>query len=103
MAEPKSNVDVFGSYLSRVGKSVKGAARQSAGAEDDKPEMMLLRTLALEEGAVSIKQLMSRLDLQPSLLMKTLASLVEAKLVETTTTSSDECVALTDLGRRIVG
>ena len=98
MVGPRSNVDVFGSYLAKVGvkPAAKGVAEGEAGAE-----ISVLKTLKEETDAVSVKTLMSRLELPPSTLMRTLATLNESKLVEMHRVGDDEGVALTGLGRSL--
>lgn len=99
MSAPKSNVDVFGSYLSRVGVAAKAPGLENADAS---AEISVLRMLKTTEDAMSVKTLMAQLDIPPSVLMRTLAMLSEAKLVVTNAVGNDERVQLTILGRNLV-
>jgi DNA-binding MarR family transcriptional regulator len=102
MGDAKGNIDFFGSYLSRL--SDPPSTEQSKGASPSgPPEMAILKALLISSGPVAIKALMPIIRLAPSLLMKTLDSLEEARLVEVSRTETDECVSITDLGRRIAG
>ena len=94
MTASKSNVDIFGSYLSRVAVADQGPPPD--GSSDAGPETMILRLLALPTEPVSIKDLMANLKLPPSTIMNTLKVLGEAKLVDLTSTAVDECVAITE-------
>jgi hypothetical protein len=50
---------------------------------------------------VPLKALMSITSLPPSLIMKTLDSLREARLIEMASTDSEETAVITELGRKI--
>ena len=98
MSAPKGNVDVFGSYLSRVGAASKASPFESAEAG---AEISVLRMLKASEEPVSVKTLMTQLEIPPSVLMRTIALLSEAKLVVTSADDHDEKVELTGLGRNL--
>jgi DNA-binding MarR family transcriptional regulator len=97
MADPKSNVDIFGSYLSRVATP----SQADTGGGSAAPEMSVLRKLSAGDEAVSIKTLIGQLDMPPSQLVQTLKMLNDAKLVEMERVGSDERVSLTGLGRSL--
>jgi len=100
MADSKGVIDVFGSYLARLNDSPDV---EQAPAQDGAPEIAVLKALMISSGPVAIKTLMPILKVAPSLLMKAVDSLQEAKLVEVSRTDTDECVSITELGRRIAG
>ncbi|HKR23709.1 MAG TPA: hypothetical protein VJS15_00480 [Allosphingosinicella sp.] len=101
MSNDKSKADFFGSYLTRLNDAPE--ANQPSKASSGSPEIAILKTLMISTGPVAIKALLPILGLPPSLLIKTLDSLKEARLVEDSSTATDESVSITDLGRKIAG
>jgi|SRR5688572_11822363 len=92
--------DYFGSFLSAASAGpavppVPGAAPSSG------VERQILTFLSPKEVPVSVRELLTQLDIPPSLAITALNSLRDAKLVELNQVDGDECVAMTDLGRRI--
>jgi uncharacterized membrane protein len=94
--------DYFGSFLAAADGSASSAPAQGAAAPAEAgAERHILALLAAEKGSVSVKDLIARLEIPPSLCLKILHQLSEARLVEMRAVGGDECVAITDLGRRI--
>ena len=92
--------DYFGSFLSAA--SAGPAVPQVPGAAPSSGvERQILTFLSPKEVPVSVRELLTQLDIPPSLAITALNSLRDAKLVELNQVDGDECVAMTDLGRRI--
>ncbi|MFL6857535.1 MAG: hypothetical protein ACJ8EB_06445 [Allosphingosinicella sp.] len=98
----KSNVDFFGSYLSRVSESDGEATAEGADLAVQ-PEHKVIEILTKFGRPVPIKALMSITFMPPSLIMKTLDNLREARLIDMASTDSEETVAITELGQKIFG
>ena len=94
--------DYFGSFLSAAsaGPAVPPVAG-AAAAPSSGVERQILTFLSPKEVPVSVRELLTQLDIPPSLAITALNSLRDAKLVELNQVDGDECVAMTDLGRRI--
>lgn len=101
MSDPKSKADFFGSYLTRLNDEPDGG--QQSAASSATPEISILKALMISSGPVAVKALLPILGLPPSLLIKSLNSLKEANLVEDSSTSAEELISITDLGRKIAG
>jgi Mn-dependent DtxR family transcriptional regulator len=90
--------DYFGSFLGSGGKGQEDWARPEPSAEMEK---QVLRFLEMQKEPVSLRELLIRLDLPPSLAIGTVNRLRESGLLEVNSVEDDERVALTDLGRRL--
>ena len=91
--------DFFGSFLNEM--SSAQTAGTAAPDENVAAEPRILQVLAGFKEATSVRELLGRVDLPPSLLITALHKLSEAGLVELTRNDTDECAVLTDLGRRV--
>jgi predicted transcriptional regulator len=92
--------DYFGSFLN----AAQGDAAQTRGAPGGMPaevEKKILSFLAPHETPTSVRELIVALALPPSLAVTALQQLAKADLVTLSAAEGDECVRLTDLGRRV--
>ncbi|WP_324750714.1 hypothetical protein SH591_04575 [Sphingomonas sp. LY54] len=93
--------DYFGSFLN----AAQGDAAQTRSARDmgmpADVEKKILSFLAPHEAPTSVRELIVALALPPSLAVTALQQLAKADLVALSTAGGDECVRLTDLGRRV--
>ena len=93
--------DYFGSFLN----AAQGDALQTRGAPQmglpADVEKKILSFLASHDTPSSVRELIVALALPPSLAVTALQQLAKADLVALSTAEGDECVRLTDLGRRV--
>jgi DNA-binding MarR family transcriptional regulator len=98
MSSPNSK-DFFSSFLATA--DAPDSKQAGSVPADAAIEKILLTFLASQPEPISVKELLGRLELPPSLAMSALTRLSEAQLVDLRRTDNDECAALSDLGRRI--
>lgn len=93
--------DYFGAFLN----AAQGDPAQARSARDmEMPadvEKKILSFLAPHDTPTSVRDLIVALALPPSLAVTALQQLARADLVALSTAAGDECVRLTDLGRRV--
>ncbi len=93
--------DYFGSFLNAAqgdAAPTRGAPQMGLPADVEKK---ILSFLASHDTPSSVRELIVALALPPSLAVTALQQLAKADLVTLSTAEGDECVRLTDLGRRV--
>ncbi len=93
-----SSKDYFGSFLTSVSETPSGSL---ASATDAPIQDRILSLLTTEEKPLSLRSLIDHLSLSPSLAVRMIETLQQANLVSMSSGSSEECVEITDLGRRL--
>ena len=93
--------DYFGSFLNAAqGEAAQTRSAPGGGMAAD-IEKKILSFLAPHETPTSVRELIVALALPPSLAVTALQQLAKADLVTLSAAEGDECVRLTDLGRRV--
>ena len=93
--------DYFGSFLNAAqGDAAQSRSAPGQGLPAD-VEKKILGFLAPHDTPTSVRELIVALALPPSLAVTALQQLAKADLVTLSTADGDECVRLTDLGRRV--
>lgn len=104
----KKKANSFGVFLDSVNqKDVRPslmdyhAMASISQSGEARAETQILGLLAHSTGPLSVKSIIERLELAPSITMTTLSQLATAGLVKMSRTTKDEKVAITELGRKL--
>lgn len=104
----KKKANSFGVFLDSVsqkdlysGGVVVDGITQSSQLGEVKAETKILSLLAQSTAPLSVRMIIGQLDFAPSMVMTTLTQLATAKLVNMSSTTKDERVAITELGKKL--
>jgi DNA-binding MarR family transcriptional regulator len=93
------STDFFGSFL-EAADTADGNSAANPSREKVAEKAIINQLVSLSE-PISLKELIARTDLPPSLVVSALHRLADANLVQLREAEKDELVELSDLGRKI--